>query len=682
MQRTDRHGFSQVPVDQTIEQTLNRNTKTKGGIIGFSLKQGAVQRWLLTAHSRAAFVDKCRDMAGTRNDGSTAHKESSKTRMKRDEEDVKKVVEAINVFKDPFETSEELVSLSSGCVADEIITKDLMEAKERGKTALRSFVRDRLAAGSTGFYDTLPKLKLKTFTNTAKSKAVKTSNREVILKADRNLFARLLVIGQTPDENRKVDIRDLLAHELGPLPWSLAALDGSLAKTNKAVLSKLLEENVPVLPALPLSTCAIIDAMAVIQAMTSVPDKFGTLAERVFDRIVSLAGSDATRIDFVGDQYPVISIKNAERSRRSQDGQIVVEIRSSQQRCPRQWKKFLSSGKNKTCLLQFLACEWARDSYIHKLGGRVVYVTNGSLCTRLMTSDGRVLSTAVPELYTEQEEADTRMLLHALHASDNGYRQLSIYSSDADVEVLACHHQRNIPARIVIVSGTQNNSRFVDISSVCNKLGEDVCEVLPGLHALTGCDSVSAFSGKGKTKAFRLVKENKQLRKLILPLGHNVPVRDEDAADVEEFVCCMYGKADKDVNEVRYHLFCKMKNVQSHHLPPTKAALEKHIQRANLQAYIWRNALEANPAVHSPVGNGWLLKGQELIIDWTNRPPAPEAVMELVCCGCKGQCRSQRCSCVRGGMPCSDACLCEDSSCTNRPSMEDIDGDDSDPEEF
>ena len=42
--------FSMVPVDQTIEQTLNRATKTRGGLIGFSLKPGAVQRWIVAAH--------------------------------------------------------------------------------------------------------------------------------------------------------------------------------------------------------------------------------------------------------------------------------------------------------------------------------------------------------------------------------------------------------------------------------------------------------------------------------------------------------------------------------------------------------------------------------------------------------------------------------------------------------
>lgn len=46
------HVLTWLPVDQTIKQTLNHNTKTKGEIVGFSLKKEVVQRWLLTAHPR------------------------------------------------------------------------------------------------------------------------------------------------------------------------------------------------------------------------------------------------------------------------------------------------------------------------------------------------------------------------------------------------------------------------------------------------------------------------------------------------------------------------------------------------------------------------------------------------------------------------------------------------------
>ena len=34
------------------------------------------------------------------------------------------------------------------------------------------------------------------------------------------------------------------------------------------------------------------------------------------------------------------------------------------------------------------------------------------------------------------------------------------------------------------------------------------CSALPGLHAFTGCDSVSAFAGKGKAKCYNLLRKN------------------------------------------------------------------------------------------------------------------------------------------------------------------------------
>ena len=71
---------------------------------------------------------------------------------------------------------------------------------------------------------------------------------------------RLLVIGQS----RKINLRDLFTHELGPVPCSLATYDGSLAKTNKSALAKLLEDGVEILPNLPNASVVIMDAMALL----------------------------------------------------------------------------------------------------------------------------------------------------------------------------------------------------------------------------------------------------------------------------------------------------------------------------------------------------------------------------------------------------------------------------------
>ena len=88
VQRSCGSPFSQVPVDQTIEQTVNRDTKTKGGIVGFSLNKGAVQRWLLTSHERAAITQVCREMSGLEFPDDHTKKEFGRKRMETDERDV------------------------------------------------------------------------------------------------------------------------------------------------------------------------------------------------------------------------------------------------------------------------------------------------------------------------------------------------------------------------------------------------------------------------------------------------------------------------------------------------------------------------------------------------------------------------------------------------------------------
>ena len=54
------------------------------------------------------------------------HKEANSARMKRDEDNVKKVFKVISNWRNPFEPSEELLSLSSGYVASESMKADLL----------------------------------------------------------------------------------------------------------------------------------------------------------------------------------------------------------------------------------------------------------------------------------------------------------------------------------------------------------------------------------------------------------------------------------------------------------------------------------------------------------------------------------------------------------------------------
>ncbi|KAG5895991.1 hypothetical protein JTB14_005097 [Gonioctena quinquepunctata] len=71
-------------------------------------------------------------------------------------------------------------------------------------------------------------------------------------------------------------------------------------------------------------------------------------------------------------------------------------------------------------------------------------------------------------------------------------------------------------------------------------IGEDVCLALPGLHAFTGCDTVSAFAGKGKAAALKLLRTHKQFAIAMSRLGDSLDVSDETNIVLETFVCRLY----------------------------------------------------------------------------------------------------------------------------------------------
>ena len=84
---------------------------------------------------------------------------------------------------------------------------------------------------------TITKAKLKTFTHLNKKVSVIAGrNQEVILKADRRLFAQMIVIA----ESRNLQMKEVLSHPPGPLLWSLATPDVLMRKPNKASLAKAL----------------------------------------------------------------------------------------------------------------------------------------------------------------------------------------------------------------------------------------------------------------------------------------------------------------------------------------------------------------------------------------------------------------------------------------------------------
>ena len=109
----------------------------------------------------------------------------------------------------------------------------------------------------------------------------------MILRADKKLFSRLLILGQS----RKVEMREILSYSLGTVSYPLASADGLLAKTNKSALMDLLENKGGdcLVDQVPVDGAILFDGMAVMQAMRSSPGRFGELAETIPQNTLQLA---------------------------------------------------------------------------------------------------------------------------------------------------------------------------------------------------------------------------------------------------------------------------------------------------------------------------------------------------------------------------------------------------------
>ena len=152
---------------------------------------------------------------------------------------------------------------------------------------------------ATKFHDPMKTNMLKTFSNMCKKKEVKSSGRVTILKADRSLFGRIIVMAQ----GRNLQMDDILSHHLGPLPWALATADGLLRK-NKASLATTLQKNVKVAVQLPGNSASVIDVMNLVQRVKGDQVTFGDVATTVLSMALR-EGADSERIYVVLDTYRI-----------------------------------------------------------------------------------------------------------------------------------------------------------------------------------------------------------------------------------------------------------------------------------------------------------------------------------------------------------------------------------------
>lgn len=603
--------------------------------------------------------------------------------MTAHEKEVTEVMKTADSFINPWTyEGDRLVSLVSGVIASQKTTEDLLGAQQTGDAAVEAFIADRIASAKVDFFAPVKSSHISTFVQTKKKKTAQQAKTAVQCN-DRSLFARLLVVSRS----RQINLEEILTYPLSNVSLPLATADGNMAATQKAQLLHVVEADCKdfLLDSIAHhSSALIVDAMAMIQCIPAgaIPVTFGRLAEALLHQLCGLAKTHgAQQIHFVIDQYWEKSVKDAERCKRSgyqlvDKGQI-LHIANGDVKVPNKWKPFLSSGNNKANLLEFLNRYWPGCKVSSHLQ---LFMTSKNGCIEMkFTPDELPIIHEINDLSCDHEEADTRLIAHAIHAS-HSVPTVMIVSPDTDVVIMTIGHAHRFECETVaFLTGTKSRKRILNIGEMRNQLGHDTANALIGLHAFTGCDAVSSFSGKGKKTVYQLLKKSEICREAMTALGASFVVDEKLIKLCERFTCLLYGYEGTDINIARFKAFISRAGA-TQMMPPCHNSLIYHIQRANYVAAIWRNAHLPKISQPSPTDHGWIDKDGAYHIKWHSGEIAPPNILKTIFCACKkSHCKDGRCSCAEAGLKCTELCCCAD--CENVASHQQDEFDDVDADE-
>ncbi len=621
-------------------------------------------------------------------------------RAKQDVTDLNRLQECFVKHGHPFDVHEgpdALFHLTSKVEATEAIAASMLGWRQAGQEAATAFQKvlcteDR----SRPFTEPLSKVGLETFEGRAVRATSTKDKRDVIyLTSAASCFLKLILLNDAREE--KITIGELAQYELAPLPFSLCNPMGEPHSTQKhKLLHKVLTEDTVVVGAesAPEQTALVVDLMKVVQ--TSVVKKgtmktFGDLVRRIVNACFKYAKDHrCSRVYLVSDVYQEEpTIKNGchrQRAGQAQHDKLHGLNMDMPLPAPRKLAQgFLRVASNKTLLLQLLL-----DSFSAAAGqsDKDVHLMIGD---RGWHWDKRQQLQACPELNcAEFDEADQRMIVAIRHFGAAYPRggSVIVLTEDTDVCVaLTSFHERLLPPshKLYVLRGG-SNLRLHDVRKAARvideKGGDGVHSLLLPMHVLTGCDTTSGFHGRSKVKAFDcLMNMNKgdtgvaqRVTDALSSTGkeEHVSVTEESSHaelsasfvdGAEQFVCKLYGRDVKTVNEAREQLWVAERPNPAK-LPPTHHTLGLHLLRVFFQMIIWTRALryssdpgEYEPMTHTPQQFGWDDNCDPV---WTEKDAAPSALLEAVHCkSCKTGCTTRLCKCVKNGMKCSKLCTCQ-----------------------
>ena len=220
-------------IELVIEQSMMRTLKSRGGLTrGHGMSESVNLTWIHSMHACGSIHSAMTELTKNKHKTSEQHVDLGASRMKRDSDDLQKLVEWLYPRDPIFEDEIFLKSISSGLTA-----KDSDQINCDEPELIDKKIQDQL----DGVAFTAASIKRRDQVRTLERLNVGITVDEEKVQANLMvLFTRLLVLAE-----RSEDRRVCFDHELTPTPTSLFE-NGLMRKPNKSALGRALRQEVPI----------------------------------------------------------------------------------------------------------------------------------------------------------------------------------------------------------------------------------------------------------------------------------------------------------------------------------------------------------------------------------------------------------------------------------------------------
>lgn len=666
--------FNSVDCDLGLEQSQNSSSAISGGWIGITQNEMALQKWILLYPIKNSIHESllsfCNMQGESINDlESFNHNEWSKSQIIRDDQDAVKIINLLkskNIFYDN-EDSSHLRNIHNGTLASDQTRSYLLSLKVYGEELLKKLIEECFIQKEKSVFDRISKVVVKNFNykENDKQRMTKTkemqSTKEII---DIQEYVMLFI-------QRGLTVTQFATHELLSYPKALADADGFFKKPVKSDLMDSIEKitfcsrDYSIINSSANKKVHIFDGMVLVHMMQiNKYSTFGEFAASFFNYIVSFfKHGNVSQIHIVFDRYDNIGIKYVESLLRANNIQVPeITITTPNTKIPKNFKILLNNPKNKLELVRFL-CQNCYN-YFKLSEKQKLFISGGFQDIEKCFAFESDSMYEVKELMSNHLEADTRIFSHASHAIEFG-DEIVIHSVDTDVFILAIHFWpllKSLGCSSLWFKINNQNSRCLACHVVADTITYDLCDVLPALHAFTGCDSTSKVGFK--KKALDLLISKKYVH-VLKPLGNGLELSYNEFRLIETFYLEILGKKGDTADEARVNIFSRSCGIRIKlaNVPCTSDALYLHTLRASAQTYIWKNAIHSQYKELDLTHFGYTYKDNKLLPVFMSKNPLPDKLVKP--CNCQKSCKTKMCNCKKNGVSCVPMCGCDLDYCKN-----------------